>query len=260
MSAPTIQTIKKLFALSGNRCAFPGCSESVIENTGTLIAEICHINAQSPQGPRYNENLTEDQRNSFENLILLCGSHHKIVDENVTKYDASALKEMKKNHEGKHNYLNIEECSFIARRLLKEYEHLQIVNNSGFVAINSPGAIQGQTINIRPLKKNALIITTPGSIGSDVRYSGYIQHLIARYNEFAGSDHLQKRKFSYGAISKNLADNFGTNWKLLPLEKASAVIEYLQGRILRTRQGRINTGRRWKSFTLFNDFVAKYGK
>jgi hypothetical protein len=49
MSAPSEQTIKKLFALSGNICAFPGCQSPIVESAGTVTGEICHICAKSPK-------------------------------------------------------------------------------------------------------------------------------------------------------------------------------------------------------------------
>ena len=44
-------TLKKLFALSGNRCAFPGCAQAVVNEHGDLIAEVCHIEAAERRRP-----------------------------------------------------------------------------------------------------------------------------------------------------------------------------------------------------------------
>ncbi|MGH7794506.1 MAG: hypothetical protein ACREQ2_06375 [Candidatus Binatia bacterium] len=46
MPEPTEKTIKQLFALSGNVCAFPDCKVPIIEPTGTITGEICHIKAR----------------------------------------------------------------------------------------------------------------------------------------------------------------------------------------------------------------------
>jgi len=53
VARPTETTIKRLFAVSGNRCAFPGCT-AVLVTGGVVTGEICHIKAQNPQGPRYD--------------------------------------------------------------------------------------------------------------------------------------------------------------------------------------------------------------
>jgi hypothetical protein len=100
MSGPTVNTIKRLFAVSGNRCAFPKCREPLIDN-GILVGDLCHIKAANPKGPRYDPTQTEAERHAFENLILLCKKHHTIVDTDLRQYTASALMIMKKEHESK---------------------------------------------------------------------------------------------------------------------------------------------------------------
>ena len=100
----TQRTIKKLFALSCNQCAMPDCYNSLVaRDEKTIIAKICHIEAASSDGPRYNSKMTDDQRRSFDNLILLCDECHSIIDnkENESKYTVLILKEWKRNHENK---------------------------------------------------------------------------------------------------------------------------------------------------------------
>ncbi|WP_460481886.1 HNH endonuclease [Comamonas humi] len=98
LSAPRLSTVKRLFAVSMNRCAFPGCSTPVIDpETQTVLGEICHIHAQSEGGPRFNDDLTTEQIHGFENLILMCGTHHKLIDEpgNEATYSAAYLMGLK---------------------------------------------------------------------------------------------------------------------------------------------------------------------
>lgn len=71
------------------------------EDGYTLIGMECHIEAQSESGPRFNKNLMEKQIDSFENLILLCPTHHKIVDDNPKDYTVERLKKMKADHESR---------------------------------------------------------------------------------------------------------------------------------------------------------------
>jgi tetratricopeptide (TPR) repeat protein len=100
MSSPTTATIKRLFAVSGNRCAFPGCSLQLVDpDSGTVLGEICHIAARSPEGPRYDPDQTEQERHGFENLILLCPAHHKIVDGSPDEYTVERLRQIKAEHE-----------------------------------------------------------------------------------------------------------------------------------------------------------------
>jgi len=95
----TPSTIKKLFALSGNQCAFPDCNVIfVLPERQEIIAQICHIEAAEIGGERYNPNQTDDERRDYNNLILLCPNHHVETDDTL-KYTVEALKEMKRNHE-----------------------------------------------------------------------------------------------------------------------------------------------------------------
>ena len=100
----TPQTLKVLFALSGNQCAHPDCTNPVIEpateqSDAHVAAQICHIYAISPNGPRGKSGLTQKELNSPENLILLCRHHHGIVDGQHETYSVTQLKQWKQSHE-----------------------------------------------------------------------------------------------------------------------------------------------------------------
>lgn len=95
----TEKVIGQLYAKSGNQCAFPGCKETLFDEGGTNLSNICHIEAAEKGGQRYNENSTEDERRSYDNLILLCHKHHKIIDDDAVLYPVEKLKEMKRKHE-----------------------------------------------------------------------------------------------------------------------------------------------------------------
>ena len=99
---PTPKVINRLYALSGNLCAFPDCGVKLVSSTGNEnIADVSHIEAAEKGGPRYNPNSNDTERRSFENLILLCKNHNKIIDDNPNKYTVNVLREMKSNHEDK---------------------------------------------------------------------------------------------------------------------------------------------------------------
>ena len=92
-------TIKRLFSLSGNQCAFPDCSTTFTSpEDQTNLSNICHIAGAEKGGERYDSNMTDKERASYENLILLCANHH-IITNDVSKYKVSSLKIMKQNHE-----------------------------------------------------------------------------------------------------------------------------------------------------------------
>ena len=99
---PSQPTVKRLFAVSGNCCAFPNCSTSLIDpESGSVVGEICHISGQNPGAPRYDAGQSAKERHGFDNLILMCNVHHKVVDDNPVAYPVERLVQLKKDHEGK---------------------------------------------------------------------------------------------------------------------------------------------------------------
>ena len=258
MSEPTEKTIRRLFALSGNRCAFPGCALPLVESVGTITGEICHIKAKSKDGPRYDGSQTEEDRHSFENLILLCRRHHKVVDSEPDVYSAEALQEIKSIHEGVAGRSEQATDGFFAKLLLNDLRRVSVVNNSGNVAINSPGTIQAQTVNVRASRRCVTISAPPGTIGADQQASRYVQHLIKRYTEFASADKTRRTKFSFGALSSNIESRFGGPWKLLPAERFEAVCEYLQQRIAKTILAKQNHVKGIRSFSSYAEFQLKH--
>lgn len=258
MSEPTKKTIKKLFALSGNICAFPGCSIPIVENAGTVIGEICHIQAKNKGGPRYNSSLSIKKCNAFENLILLCRNHHKVIDAQPELYTPETLSELKNTHESAVGRSEKSEDNFFSQILLNGYKHVKITNNSGNISINSPHSIQGEKVTINTRRKNIKIAPPPNSLGAHPDLSKYIAHLISRYNEFASKGSNRKRKFNYGAVSKNMKDKFGASWQLLGEDYAKKVICYLQDRIDRTMLARINKGKGYAAYSTLQEYIKKY--
>lgn len=95
-------TVRRLDTLSRNECAAPDCDRKLIARDGeTIVSKICHIEAASENGPRFNPEMDDDDRRHFNNLILLCDECHNIIDniENEEKYPVVLLKSWKKTHE-----------------------------------------------------------------------------------------------------------------------------------------------------------------
>lgn len=97
----------KLWTKAAGRCEFRGCNRILYEEDLTHengnFSNFAHILPNSEKGPRGHEITTQTQedRNSEENFMLLCPIHHKLIDarESESKYPASLLREMKKEHE-----------------------------------------------------------------------------------------------------------------------------------------------------------------
>jgi len=91
------KTRKILWARSGNKCAI--CRKALITNDKpTVIGAECHIISEKDKGPR-GDSKAKFNHNGYDNLILLCMNHHKIIDDNEDKYTVNKLIEIKNKHE-----------------------------------------------------------------------------------------------------------------------------------------------------------------
>lgn len=84
---------------SGKRCAI--CNTELIDKYNNIIGEEAHIISSKPNSPRGNIPIAQSEIDSYENLILLCPTHHAEIDKNVDYWTVEKLKETKKIHEEK---------------------------------------------------------------------------------------------------------------------------------------------------------------
>lgn len=142
---PTKETIKKLFGLSNCQCAFPNCNQKLIISSG-VIGEICHIEAAETGGPRYNLHSDDEQRRSFDNFLLLCPTHHTVIDTDEKKYTVEVLRKMKRKHEQNHRKtFNVSDpqINAIAKKFMMQ---VNVIDSS----VKIDGGIINSTINISP--------------------------------------------------------------------------------------------------------------
>lgn len=97
---PLPETKRQLFLLSGNKCAFTGCEQILLDQFRHFTGHICHIEAANETGERFNYNQTNEERRHISNLVLMCPTHHGITN-NVQKYPVSRMQEIKLEHESK---------------------------------------------------------------------------------------------------------------------------------------------------------------
>jgi hypothetical protein len=69
------------------------------EAGATLIGEECHIVAREQDGPRGESELGREERDDYENLILLCCNHHALIDGDAAGWPVARVKAMKAEHE-----------------------------------------------------------------------------------------------------------------------------------------------------------------
>jgi len=96
--------IKLLWGRAGGKCSFSECRRKLCEdkkanNEAFPVGEQSHIVAEEQDGPRGKSVLTIEERNSYPNLILLCPTHHTLIDKNIEDYPVEKLHLIKRQHE-----------------------------------------------------------------------------------------------------------------------------------------------------------------
>lgn len=100
----TKKTVEILAKRVGYLCSNPDCRRHTIgpnedlEKT-TIIGVAAHITAASQGGPRFDENLTTEQRINIDNAIWLCSNCSTLIDKDKDKYSVSQLKKWRSDTE-----------------------------------------------------------------------------------------------------------------------------------------------------------------
>jgi hypothetical protein len=182
----TLSTIRKLDTLSGNQCAAPDCNRPLVARDGaSIVSKICHIEAASEGGPRYNASMTDKERAHYNNLILLCDECHTMIDnkQNENKYTVELLKEWKKNHESK----------LLHKQLRNPSLFMQAINAIAGVdfgnEFESDGSLQtfdiSDKISYNNIKRNKCLIE---------EYGGYYGKINSLYSELESQGSFKKEK------------------------------------------------------------------
>jgi len=96
---------KILWAKSAGRCQYDGCNRILYEDEKTHhifnFAEKAHIVANSKDGPRGDNILSDKLKRDPKNFMLLCDFCHKRIDEFIAEHGIDRLIEMKQLHENR---------------------------------------------------------------------------------------------------------------------------------------------------------------
>lgn len=92
---------KRLWARSGNICSFPGCNIELVpeKQANRVIGEQAHIRGEKPGAARHDPGQPPEERESYQNRILLCPTHHVQVDADPETWPVERLLEIKAGHE-----------------------------------------------------------------------------------------------------------------------------------------------------------------
>jgi hypothetical protein len=259
VKGPTESTLKKLFALSRNRCAFPQCVTAIVQPSLTMTGKVCHIRARSVGGPRYDRTQTEEERHGFANLILLCSVHHDIVDAEPDKYNAELLQEMKELHERDGDIELSQDGGRLARRLIESYYRIEASGNAR-VMVGSPGGIQAEHLTIKTDRRKIPTPLPTESIGASVEMRAYVEYLIKRYIEFrlggikSGKD---RRSFHPSMFHQLIEREFGARANLVPQTRFADLAAFIQNAIDDTIIGRNRKAYGERSYHSFEDHLER---
>ncbi len=80
------------------------CSQTLIEEATAkdpeaVVGRECHIVSGKERGPRYDPEFPQSKVDGIANLLLLCPTHHAIVDAQDSTYTVEDLRTIKEKHE-----------------------------------------------------------------------------------------------------------------------------------------------------------------
>lgn len=150
----SLKSQKALWGRAASLCSI--CRRHLDEPIGdgddlSLVGEACHIVAQSPDGPRGDASMPEEQRDHHSNLILLCNIHHKIVDDDPVTYTVEKLHEYKALHiKWVRDNLSPDEATLVADEyyvgVLEDWERMCSINEWDHVTDNFFFAAQNRIL------------------------------------------------------------------------------------------------------------------
>ncbi|GAA3554050.1 hypothetical protein [Snuella lapsa] len=207
-----ISEIKRLFAESNNQCAKPNCHRSLIaEDNITVIGKICHIEAANKNGPRFNEDMNNDQRRSYDNLILLCDEHHRMIDnpQNESKYKKEKLLEWKQNHISENRSslykISIDDIQKFIEETKKYYQKIDSLDGPYQPRVSLEYVERGIESELtQVLKENKVLLLT------GVSFCGKSQTAFNIANDFYKDGYLFKRVLNTRDAASFL-ESTGTN-------------------------------------------------
>ncbi|HEX8546513.1 MAG TPA: hypothetical protein VF691_06085 [Cytophagaceae bacterium] len=194
--APTIKTLRALLAKSGNQCAFPDCNHILIDDENNFVAQVCHIEDALPGG-RFNENLNNEKRRQYENLVLLCYRHH-VQTNNIERFSASKLRDIKQQHERR----------FSEPLIVKEATLLNIFNDLKSIKDDTTEIIKNQHAQSKMLEAIYSVISPTSQEASlSTQTSGFLRQIESTSVLIANNRHI--------AALELLADFRRDNWDRL---------------------------------------------
>lgn len=226
---------EKVLLSANGFCAFPGCPTDLAGYLfeHDMVPKVSHIVAAADGGPRADASVSAADRNSFDNLILLCDEHARAIDVMpVTDYTVDVLRAMKADHEarcaaareagglwkglvGEPNYVNLHRLFMDARPTRMTFGSVDTWSSPArdFDSMTPPEFAQyvefaSQSVSI--IERTALRLTSRGQL----------------VEENVGKRYIFWRRF----YTKRIYDRLGNPYPMLPnLERGPHVYTKVDG-------------------------------
>lgn len=127
MSGPDPSAVQALFAYSRNLCFFEGCDEKLTDPAWSDVnGEIVQISGDGPAVARFDPDEAAVDRQAYDNLLLLCPKHHKLVDRLAPSgFPPDVLRHMRTEHlrhATSGSWCSAEQAEDFARRAIAQFE------------------------------------------------------------------------------------------------------------------------------------------
>ena len=190
MASPGGKTVKRLFAMCRNCCAFPKCKNTLVdESSGKVTGRICHIKGNRPGSKRNDQSQSEEDRHGFDNLILLCPIHHDVIDDDDIAYTVTRLVEMKKTHEAGSRSQGTRELSDAQiNQLLFNIEANNLLDGSIIVSQNQMGGqVAHKIVNVGPKTRSVSEAASLALATAMYRHPPHDYEIATNHNDADGS-------------------------------------------------------------------------
>ena len=215
--------IKLLWGRAAGKCSKPGCNEDLTRYADRgrdyIVGEMAHVIAQAKEGPRGDGVGGDD---AYDNLILLCPTHHRDIDKAPEgEFPADVLRQWKAQHEESVQRLGEEEIfeDFDALRnltsllLAENYVTWKELGPQSEVAQRSPTS---NAFDLWQLRRVDKILPNNRRIMNAVRANARLlnKEQILVFSEFANhaesyEAHVYDRKDHYPQFPSAFGDAFG---------------------------------------------------
>jgi hypothetical protein len=169
---PGVTDVKLLFARSSNRCAFPQCVAQLAHGN-ILIGEVCHIKGAKPGSARYDPQQSPAERHGYANLLIMCPTHHSVIDSDRESYTVERLLKIKVDHEAAATPISEEQATAVSQSFTSG-TIVNIAQSGGIAAqnfhANNVTLNAAPNMNAEAVKRRVEAIDTLWSIACDLRH------------------------------------------------------------------------------------------